>query len=133
MPALANQRDPQVTHHNPAVTIILPVFNEAEFIDRTLSDLLAQDYAGAIEVIVADGGSTDGTAEKLAEWSARDPRLKVIDNARKLQAFGLNLAASHATGEILVRADGHTSFNRDYVTRSIGALHETGGAVGGRM
>ena len=118
---------------HPSVTIILPALDEVEFIDQTLSDLLGQDYEGPIEVIVADGGSSDGTLEKLAVWSARDQRLKVIDNASKRQAFGLNLAASAATGEILVRADGHTSFAADYVRRSVEALAETGGAVGGRM
>jgi glycosyltransferase involved in cell wall biosynthesis len=47
-----------------SVSVILPVLNEAEHIDGVLDDLLGQDYDGPLEVIVADGGSTDGTREK---------------------------------------------------------------------
>ena len=45
----------------PSVSVILAVLDEAEFIDGVISDLLAQDYDGPMQVIVADGGSTDGT------------------------------------------------------------------------
>jgi succinoglycan biosynthesis protein ExoA len=117
----------------PTVSVILPVLDEADFIDDVISDLLGQDYDGPMEVIVADGGSTDGTAEKLEEWVARDERVVVIPNPERRQAYGLNLAAEKATGEILVRADGHTRFAADYVRASVNVLEETGGAVGGRM
>jgi hypothetical protein len=59
--------------------------------------------------------------------------VKLIDNPEVRQAFGLNLAASAASGEILVRADGHTRFAPDYVRASVQVLEEVGGAVGGRM
>ena len=117
----------------PSVSVILAVLNEVEFIDRVISDLLGQDYTGSIEVIVADGGSGDGTVEKLKEWAAKDQRLIVVPNPERVQAHGLNLAAEKATGEVLVRADGHTTFARDYVRASVDVLGETGGAVGGRM
>jgi glycosyltransferase involved in cell wall biosynthesis len=117
----------------PSVSVILAVWNEVEFIDAVLSDMLGQDYAGPLEVVVADGGSDDGTREKLDAWAAKDERLIVLDNPERRQAHGLNLAAEKATGEILVRADGHTAFAPDYVRASVEALEETGGAVGGRM
>jgi succinoglycan biosynthesis protein ExoA len=118
---------------HPSVSVILAVLNEADFIDRVLSDLLGQDYPGPLEVIVADGGSTDGTVEKLEDRRAKDSRLKVISNPERRQAYGLNRAADEARGEILVRADGHTTFSPDYVRASVDVLGETGGAVGGRM
>ena len=117
----------------PSVTVILPVLNEVEFIDRALGDLLSQDYEGPFEVVVADGGSTDGTLERLESWTARDERLAVIPNPDKRQACGLNRAASKAAGKLLVRADGHTSFAVDYVRCSVEVLIDIGGAVGGRM
>ena len=49
----------------PSVSVILAVLDEAEFIDGVISDLLAQDYDGSMQVIVADGRSADGTSEKL--------------------------------------------------------------------
>jgi succinoglycan biosynthesis protein ExoA len=117
----------------PPVTVILPVLNEAAHIEATMADILGQDYSGEVEVVVADGGSTDGTREYLDRLAAVDARVTVIDNPRRRQAHGLNAAAGVARGEVLVRADGHTRYASDYVRRSVEALQELGGAVGGRM
>lgn len=117
----------------PPVSVIMAVLDEANHIDRVIGQLLDQDYPGTYEVIVADGGSSDGTRERLAKWAERDTRLRLIDNPEVRQAFGLNRAASEAGGDVLVRADGHTDFASDYVRKSVGALMETGGAVGGPM
>lgn len=117
----------------PSVTVIMAVLNEAGFIDRVLDQLLGQDYAGRLEIIVADGGSIDGTRERLIDRAEGADQMTVIDNPEVRQAFGLNRAAGRAAGEILVRADGHTSFAPDYVRRSVAALMETAGAVGGPM
>jgi glycosyltransferase involved in cell wall biosynthesis len=113
--------------------VILPVLNEAEHIDGVLDDLLGQDYDGPLEVIVADGGSTDGTRGKVTSRSHGARPLRLIDNPDVRQAHGLNRAAEAATGEILVRADGHTRFAPDYVRASVQVLEDVGGAVGGRM
>lgn len=117
----------------PSVSVIMAVLDEAEHIDAVMADLTGQDYPGKYEIVVADGGSTDGTREALASWAERDPRVKVVDNPRRRQAYGLNLAADVASGEYLVRADGHTQFAPDYVRASVEVALETGGAAGGRM
>jgi glycosyltransferase involved in cell wall biosynthesis len=117
----------------PKVTIILPVLNEEAHIESTLDDLLGQDYEGEIELVVADGMSTDGTREILARRAEADRRVQLIDNRERRQAHGLNAAAAAATGEVLVRADGHTRYAPDYVSASVEALADLGGAVGGRM
>jgi glycosyltransferase involved in cell wall biosynthesis len=77
--------------------------------------------------------SEDRTRELIEARAARDPRVRLVDNPRRRQAHGLNAAAEHATGQILVRADGHSRYHRDYVSASVTALEELGGAVGGRM
>jgi glycosyltransferase involved in cell wall biosynthesis len=118
---------------HPAVTIILPVFNEIDTIDETVSSLLDQDYSGALDIIVADGGSTDGTIERLERLSANDPRLVLIHNDRQRQSFGLNAAAAASSSSLLVRADGHTRYAEDYVSRSVEIVLDTGAAAGGRM
>jgi glycosyltransferase involved in cell wall biosynthesis len=117
----------------PSVTVILSVLNEADHIEEVMGDLLGQDYEGPLEVVVADGGSVDGTKEKVLSLTGGERPVKVIDNPEVRQAFGLNRAAEMATGEILVRADGHTRFAPDYVRASVQVLEEVGGAVGGRM
>ena len=117
----------------PPVTIILPVFNEVETIDRTLTSLVGQDYEGALDLIVADGGSTDGTREKLERWADTTPNVIVIDNDRRGQSYGLNAAAEASDAPFLVRSDGHTHYAPDYVRQSVHTVIETGAAAGGRM
>jgi len=117
----------------PPVTIVLPVLDEAAHIEVTMGDLLAQDYPGDLDIVVADGGSTDGTREYLADLALRDARVTMIDNPLRRQAYGLNAAAEVARGEILVRADGHSRYAPDYVRRSVEGVMELDGAIGGRM
>lgn len=83
---------------------------------------------------MADGGSTDGTLDVLDRWSQRWPSVRVLHNRDRLQAHGLNLAAEAAAGEILVRADAHTTYAPDYLRRSVEALLGSEAvAVGGRL
>lgn len=118
----------------PSVSILLPVLDEIADIDACLASLLGQKFDGDLEVVVADGGSTDGTRERLAEWAERDGRLRLLDNPGRRQAHGLNLAARAASGEVLVRADAHTTYDPSYVHASVAVLIETGAvAAGGRL
>ena len=116
----------------PAVSVLLPVLDEVATIDGCLASLCEQDYDGSVEVVLADGGSTDGTRERVAGWSARLGHLVVVDNPRRQQSHGLNVAAQRATGAIFVRADAHTTYARDYIRRSVEALsaHERAAAGG---
>ncbi len=117
----------------PSVTVLLPVLNEATTIDTCLASLAGQDYTGQVTIVVADGGSTDGTLDRLERWEGR-LSLEVLPNPRRRQAHGLNLAAGVATGEILVRADGHATYAKDYLSRSVVALTGSNAvAVGGRL
>lgn len=124
---------PGVPDDLPRVTVLLPVLNEEQHIDACLLSLSAQDYAGPMSIVVADGGSRDGTRARLEAWAGRLD-LIIVDNPHRRQAHGLNLAATRATGTILVRADAHTEYAPDYVSRCVAALHDVpGGAVGGPM
>ena len=106
----------------PPVAVLLPVLNEAGAIDECLASLAAQDYPGSWSLIVAEGGSTDGTRGILEGWRNRLPGLTVVENPLQLQSHGLNRAAEAATAEFLVRVDAHSSYAPDYLRRSIEAL-----------
>ncbi len=119
---------------SPSVCIILPVLNEYDAIDDCLTALESQTYPGALAVIVADGGSTDGTRDRLDAWSKRWPVVTVVDNPERVQAAGLWLAANATDADILVRADAHTTYAPDYVVRSVETLTTSDAvAVGGPM
>lgn len=106
----------------PSVAVLLPVLNEAASIDECLNSLSAQDYPGAWALIVAEGGSTDGTPSLLEGWRARLPGLTIVDNPAHLQSHGLNRAAGATTADILVRADAHSTYAVDYLRRSVDTL-----------
>jgi succinoglycan biosynthesis protein ExoA len=114
----------------PTVSVLIPTYNEERHITRCLASVDAQSYPNIVEVLVIDGGSSDRT-RKLA---ARGNKLRVIDNPRRAQAAALNIGLQVASGEIIVRVDGHCQLSRDYVERSVRALNATGAAmVGGPM
>ena len=118
----------------PSVCVILPVLDEYDAVDACLGSLETQDYPGEVQVIVADGGSTDGTLDRLREWQRRWPAVQVVDNPDRVQSAGLWRAALSASAEILIRADAHTTYGPDYVSRSIESLESTDAvAVGGPL
>ncbi len=118
---------------NPVVSVLIPVLNEELGIGEVLDRLLAQSFA-TMEIVVADGGSTDRTPAILAEYAARDARIRLVDNPGRLQSAGLNRAFETAKGSVLVRLDGHSYVGKDYVARCVAVLASTGAdVVGGRM
>ncbi|MCU1358519.1 MAG: glycosyl transferase [Acidimicrobiales bacterium] len=113
------------------VSIVLPTFNERTYITDCLASLLAQQGAEVIELLVVDGGSTDGTRD-LVEGHGGIVRL--VDNPRVTAAAAMNLGIAEASGDLICRADAHTLYATDYVARCVEVLEESGAVnVGGRM
>jgi succinoglycan biosynthesis protein ExoA len=73
----------------PKVTIAMPAFNEEKYIERCIRTVQAQDYpAQRIEIMIADGRSTDRTRDIIATLAIEDRRITLVDNPDKLQASG---------------------------------------------
>jgi len=109
------------------VTIAMPCLNEARFIEGCLRSVQAQTYpADRIEILVADGGSTDGTRGVLGRLAAEDARIRVIDNPQRIQAAGLNRVIRASSGAVVVRMDVHAEYAPDYVEKCVEALARTG-------
>jgi glycosyltransferase involved in cell wall biosynthesis len=109
----------------PTVTVVLPVRNEESFIAATLDHLLRQDYpSDRINIIVADGFSDDKTRNILADYQAKYPRVQFIDNPGRTAASGLNVAIERATGELIVRVDGHSEVAPDFVSQAVHLMEE---------
>ena len=116
------------------VSVITPCRNEALHIQAFVASLFAQRLPAdlALEVVIADGRSDDGTREQLAALAAREPRLRWIDNPACFTPVALNRAIDAAEGEIIVRMDVHSTYADDYVAQCVATLRATGAAcVGG--
>src|SRR6266850_736402 len=83
-------RHPVARAELPYVTIAMPCLNETAYVEACMRSVLAQDYpADRMEVLVADGGSTDGTLTILDRLMTEDPRVRVVPNPRRNQAAGM--------------------------------------------
>lgn len=117
---------------SPPVSVIIPVRNEVSNLAAAINSALRQDYQGSLEVVVADGMSSDGTRELLEQISADNPAVRWVDNPTGKTPNGLNIAIEMSRGEIIVRCDGHAELPDDYVTTAVAALQRTGAVnVGG--
>lgn len=119
----------------PVVSVVIPMRNEAAGIGTLLDGVLAQDYpADRLEVLVVDGASTDDSAAVVRGYAARDPRVRLLSNPRRIVPTALNIAIRAARGDIICRIDGHTRVAPDYVRIGVETLRRTGADnVGGRM
>ena len=115
-----------------SVSIIIPARNEEAAIAATLDSVLAQDYAGPVEVIVADGSDYPTMAGIIR---ASYPEVRIVPNPERNTPAGLNCAIREAaTGEVIVRCDARATLPPGYVRRAVGTLERTGASnVGGRQ
>lgn len=112
----------------PFVTIIMPIRNEALYIEQSLTAVLQQDYPhDRMEVLIADGMSTDTTRTRIAQVSRAHPdvALTVLDNPGQIVPTGFNTALQYARGSVIIRVDGHCEIASDYVHRCVSVLNET--------
>jgi glycosyltransferase involved in cell wall biosynthesis len=116
------------------ITVIAPMRDELPNLVGFVDDLAGQDFAGPIQILVADGGSTDGSVERLrALGAASSLDLTVLDNPAGWVSHGLNLCIERADGDLVVRLDCHSRYHSDYLRRLAELATTTGGwNVGGR-
>jgi succinoglycan biosynthesis protein ExoA len=108
--------------------IVIPCLNEAPLIAKVIAEVLDDDGLVDPLVLVADGGSRDGSREIVASIAARDPRVRMLANPGRLQSAGVNLAA-RLVGEgrrWLVRIDAHADYPRNYASTLIAEARRTG-------
>ena len=116
-----------------AVSVIIPCLNEASYLPRLL-DTLRADPAPLHEVVVVDNGSRDGSPDVVRDYQSRhaDWPLRLVTCARPGAAAALNVGISSATGDVIVRLDGHCLPHAGYIPQSVAHLQdEAVGVVGG--
>ena len=119
---------------SPAISVILPVLNEGAHLEESVTAILAQDYLGIFEVILALGPSRDRTDQIAQTLAARDSRVKLVENPTGKTAAGLNLAIAKSTSPVIVRVDGHAKIPNNYLSLVVEIMQKSGAVnVGGVM
>jgi len=115
------------------VSFVMPVRNEEEYIRASLQSLVEQSYpAIECEILVVDGQSSDRTREIIEEIRERNPQVRCLDNSAGIVPTAMNIGIQAARGEVIIRADGHNVYPRDYAANCVKYLEETGAEnVGG--
>lgn len=119
----------------PLVSVILAVYNEAEYIESCLSSIVSQEAEEfELEILAIDGNSTDGTRQILERIAARDPRIRVLNNSKRKAPFAFNLGLSHARGQYVCIFGSHSAYQKNYISTCLRELQNHAAvACGGRV
>lgn len=119
------------------LSVIVPIYNEEKYISKCIDSILEQDYPkNDLEVVLVDGMSTDKTREIVAEYTAKYPFIRLIDNPKKIVPYAMNSGIKASKGDIIIRLDGHVEYPNNYFSAlvknlkaldadNVGALCET--------
>lgn len=109
------------------VSVIIPCRNEEASIAACLGSLLASDYPrDMLEILVVDGMSEDSTRKIVEFYVDQYPFVKLLENPKKIASSALNIGIENATGEVILRADAHAGYPKDYISKCVEALSRYG-------
>jgi succinoglycan biosynthesis protein ExoA len=123
---------PSSSNGRPLISVIVPALNEESYIGAVINDMLSQDGLDAdVEILVADGGSTDRTREIVREYG-RAGVVRLVDNPSRCQAAGYNAAIKEARGTIVCIVHAHAKYAKNYLAACLSVRERTGAtSVGG--
>lgn len=104
------------------ISVLMPVYNEEQFIEAAVDSLAKQSGDWALEVVVVDDFSTDRTLEKLRELSNRYSFLKIVKGIEKGKNNAFNLAFESSSGDLVVLFAGDDLMPEDALEKRAAAL-----------
>ncbi|HEX2705941.1 MAG TPA: glycosyltransferase family 2 protein [Candidatus Lustribacter sp.] len=132
MTASSSPREPAAPYQ--PVSVVIPVLNEERHLRAAVRGILAQDYPGELEVVLAIGPCRDRTREVAAALCREDPRVRTVDNPSGRTPDALNAAIAASRHEIVARVDGHAELSGGYLRLAVDELRRVGADnVGGIM
>ncbi len=104
----------------PKISIIIPIFNEEQYIAKCLESIIESDYdKNKMEVLLVDGGSTDKTLDIIDGYQQKHSLFKLLRNPDRTVPFAMNMGIKAACGEFVVRLDAHAMYPKDYFSKLI--------------
>jgi cellulose synthase/poly-beta-1,6-N-acetylglucosamine synthase-like glycosyltransferase/peptidoglycan/xylan/chitin deacetylase (PgdA/CDA1 family)/spore germination protein YaaH len=110
--------------YTPGVSVIVPAYNEEKVVVQTISSLLNQRYAGELEIVVVDDGSTDDTTAIVEEAYGKHPLVSTYRKTNGGKASALNHGIARARHEVVIGLDADTVFDDDTVAELVQPLQD---------
>lgn len=109
----------------PDISIVIPCYNEREYIRQTVTDVL-KAFGSDVEVIVVDDGSKDGSIEELRAVEAQDGRVRIVVHEKnKGKGAAIRTGVGAATGNVLGFIDGDGEVDTQYLVEAASIIAES--------
>ncbi|MDR3626203.1 MAG: glycosyltransferase family 2 protein, partial [Ignavibacteriaceae bacterium] len=112
------------------ISVICPALNESVHIEKVLNFFVNANPIDK-ELLIIDGGSTDGTREIVNEWAKKYSNIRLLENPDKYVPFALNIAIKNSTGNPIIRIDAHSDYAPDYFEKILETFESTGADIVG--
>ena len=122
MPIEKGQNDNRM----PLISVIIPVYNVRDYLERCLRSVAAQDYPN-FEVLLVDDGSTDGSGEICEQWSGKDFRFRTFHKENGGLSDARNYGLDRCEGEYISFVDSDDFIERTYLSYLYGLIHRAEG------
>lgn len=118
------------------VSFIIVAYNAEDFLNTTLDALKKQDYdKKKVEVILVDSVSKDLTKKIMLDFKKKNnkiyKRVCILDNPKKILPCGWNVALKEASGDVILRVDAHSTFDKNFVKENVKEIKNGENIVGG--
>lgn len=107
-----------MNYKSDLVSIILPVFNAEEYLERCISSLVEQTYSN-LEILIVNDGSSDNSLSIIKKWESRDPRIKVYNQKNKGLIFSLNFLINESKGQYVARMDADDYCDKNRIEKQV--------------
>ncbi len=114
--------------NNPKVSVIIPVYNVEQYLDRCINSIIHQTYAN-LEIILVDDGSTDTSGYMCDEWKQKDSRISIIHKENAGLGFARNSGLEIITGDYVSFVDSDDYIKLDAYEKLIKRLKESNADV----
>ena len=111
----------------PLVSVIIPVYNVAPFLNEALDSVIHQTYTN-LEILIIDDGSTDESGE-ICDKYKRDQRVQVIHQENRGLSAARNIGLDMMTGDIVAFLDSDDKYNKDYISRLLISMEQHGSDI----
>ena len=115
------QSNPASITEQPLVSIVVPVYNVAQYLDECVGHLVGQSYRN-IEIVLVDDGSTDESGAKCDDWAMRDQRILVVHQDNQGLSMARNNGLSASSGSYITYVDSDDYCMNDYVEKLLSAI-----------